>query len=76
MRKLTAEEIELGNKEWANFGQYYAVFGDDTSLYEGLNEADDGDEPAADAGIGVFCSMDSSDTSFAFRNSVKLCCNI
>ncbi len=53
MRQLTAEEIELGNKEWAKFGQSYPVFGDDASLYEKIDEEDD-DRPAADAGIEFF----------------------
>ncbi|CAL5228043.1 g11107 [Coccomyxa viridis] len=51
MRQLTAEEIELGNKEWAKFGQSYPVFGDDASLYEKIDEEDDDDRPAADADV-------------------------
>ena len=71
MRRLTAEEVELGNKEWVNFGQYYAAFGDDQSLYEGLDVEDDNDRPTAGAGI-TSLSVCSESLLIILRGSVDL----
>ena len=71
MRRLTAEEKELGNKEWANFGQYNAAFGDDPSLYEGLDEAGGNNRPAAGACIASLVSR-SDPLSLLPRRSAEL----